>query len=43
MYVWRNDEGKIVGAFLNLQPGYAEEWLELDNPELVEFFNPVAQ
>ena len=37
MYVQRNGSGVIIGAYANLQPGFAEEWLELDNPELIAF------
>lgn len=33
-YVQRNESSEIVGRFANLQPGYAEEWLEDDSPEL---------
>lgn len=27
-FVSRSDDGSIVGIFANLQPGYAEEWVE---------------
>lgn len=40
MYVKRNEQGVIVSAYGNLQPGIAEEWLENDDPELLAFLNP---
>lgn len=39
MYVERR-EGVIVGAYLNPQPGYAEEQVADDDPELVAFLDP---
>ncbi len=33
-FVQRNDTGEIVGRFANLQPGFAEEWLDDDDPAL---------
>ncbi|RBJ82158.1 hypothetical protein C3L29_012815 [Pseudomonas sp. MWU12-2534b] len=33
-FVQRNEAGEIVGRFANLQPGYAEEWLDESSPEL---------
>lgn len=39
-YVSRNDAGNINGLFANLQPGYAEEFLPDDDPEVVAFLNP---
>lgn len=35
-YVQRTD-GVITGTFANLQPGFAEEFLPDDNPEVVAF------
>jgi hypothetical protein len=34
-YVQRNTEGNITGKFANLQPGYAEEYLDDNDPELI--------
>lgn len=34
-YVQRDAGGAIVGRFLNKQPGYAEEWLADDAPEIL--------
>lgn len=39
-YVQRNELGKIIGAFANLQEGFAEELVEDDSLELLEFYNP---
>jgi hypothetical protein len=39
MYVQRTND-KITGAFANLQPGLAEEWLADSDPELQMFLNP---
>ena len=36
-YVQRDDEGNITGCFANPQPGFAEEYLPDDNPEVVAF------
>nr|WP_319528424.1 hypothetical protein [Pseudomonas laurentiana] len=33
-FVERNDVDKIVGRFANLQPGFAEEWVDDDDPAL---------
>lgn len=33
-------EGQINGIFTNLQEGYAEEWVEDTDPEVVAFLNP---
>jgi hypothetical protein len=38
-YVERRD-GKVTGLYANLQPGYAEEFLEDDHEEIVAFRNP---
>jgi len=35
-------KGVIVGAFTNLQPGFAEEELAPDSPELLVFLDPPA-
>jgi hypothetical protein len=41
-YVWveRTGGGAIKGIYANKQPGYAEEQLPDDNPEVVAFRNP---
>jgi len=39
-YVSRGDSGNINGLFANPQPGYAEEFLPDDDPEVVAFLNP---
>lgn len=36
VFVQRTD-GKITGVYANAQPGYAEEELPADHPEVVEF------
>lgn len=41
-YVGRDGAGKINGRYTNLQQGYAEEWVEDDNAELMEYLNPPA-
>lgn len=33
-YVQRNEAGEVVGQYANRQPGYAEEWIDEDAPEL---------
>ena len=33
-FIQRNDAGEIGGRFANLQPGFAEEWLDDDDPAL---------
>ncbi|WP_422402647.1 hypothetical protein [Pseudomonas sp. GZD-209] len=38
MFVLRNEAGKVVGVFANLQPGKAEEYLQPDDAELSAFF-----
>lgn len=38
-YVQRGS-GVIVGVFTALQPGFAEEFLPDDNPEVMAFLNP---
>lgn len=39
-YVERDENGKIVGVYANLQEGYAEEELADDDTDLVAFLNP---
>ena len=36
-YVQRNENGEISGTFANPQPGFAEEYLPDDDPEVVAF------
>ena len=36
-YVQRDDDGNINGIYANLQPGYAEEYLPDNNPEVLAF------
>ncbi|MGK4311646.1 hypothetical protein ACSMFX_26140 [Pseudomonas mosselii] len=38
-YVQRDEAGKVSGRFANPQPGFAEEWLDDNHPEL----HPSAQ
>lgn len=33
-FVQRDESGTIIGRFANLQPGFAEEWLDDDDPAL---------
>lgn len=40
-YIQRRDD-KVAGLFGSSQEGYAEEWLEDDDPEVIEFLNPPA-
>lgn len=40
MYVERNLQGAIVGAFANIQPGFAEEYVADDSTELLDFLYP---
>lgn len=40
MFIQRNELGKIVGAFANLQHGFAEEMIDDDAEELVYFLMP---
>jgi hypothetical protein len=35
-FIQRNEDGVVVGQFANLQPGIAEQWLDDDDPELLE-------
>ena len=39
IWVQRNDTGAICATFANQQPGYADEQLPADHPEVVEFLN----
>jgi predicted ATP-grasp superfamily ATP-dependent carboligase len=39
-FIQRDAQAKVQGCFAQRQPGYAEEFLELDSPEVVAFFNP---
>ncbi|NTS31250.1 hypothetical protein HQ945_08280 [Phyllobacterium sp. BT25] len=39
-YVTRDVDGVVDGLYANLQPGWAEEWLEDDAAEVVAFLNP---
>jgi hypothetical protein len=34
------DNGTIVGVYANAQPGYAEEWREDDDADVVAYLNP---
>jgi hypothetical protein len=38
-YIERKD-GKVIGIYANAQPGYAEELLADDHPDIVAFNNP---
>lgn len=33
-YVQRTESGRIFGQYANLQPGFAEEWIDDGSPEL---------
>ncbi|MGE8308982.1 MAG: phage tail assembly chaperone [Pseudomonas protegens] len=33
-YVQRTENGRIFGQYANLQPGFAEEWIDDGSPEL---------
>jgi hypothetical protein len=39
-YVQRDIEGRICGVYANLQPGYAEEFLDDNDPAVLAFLNP---
>jgi len=41
MYIQRNQQGEISGAFANRQDGYAEEYVAEDAPELVAWLEAV--
>lgn len=36
-YVQRTSAGAICGLYANLQPGFAEEWLDESDPTIVSF------
>lgn len=40
-WVQRNEAAEVIGRFANLQPGYAEEWLDDDHPDLAWVSLPV--
>ena len=40
MFIQRNAQGQIVGAFANRQPRLAEEFAPDDSPELTAFLSP---
>ncbi len=40
VFVQRDPDGKIVGVYACQQDGYAEEFLEDDNPEVIEALAP---
>ena len=40
VFVERDTNGTVSGIYAVAQPGYAEEELEDDNPEVVVFLNP---
>jgi hypothetical protein len=39
-YVSRDGSDSINGLYANLQPGFAEEYLPDDDPEVMAFLNP---
>lgn len=41
-YVQRDGNNAVCGVYANLQPGYAEEWLEDDDAEVLAYLNPPA-
>jgi len=41
-WVQRNIGGIIIGAYANRQPGYADEQLSEDDPEVIAFQHPEA-
>lgn len=38
MYVMRDEGGAIVGVFVSMQEGYAEEFIEPGSKELSDFY-----
>lgn len=40
MFVQRSKDGKVIGVFGQPQPGYAEEELPDDHPEVLAYLNP---
>jgi len=43
MHVMRNDEGDIVGVFVLRQEGFAEEQVDDEDPELIDFLTPINE
>ncbi len=41
-YVQRDGNNAVCGVYQQLQPGYAEEWLEDDDADVIAFRNPPA-
>jgi len=41
-YVQRDGSNAVCGVYAQRQEGYAEEWLEPDDPEVVAYLNPPA-
>lgn len=41
-YVQRDGSNAVCGVYANAQEGYAEEWLEPDDPEVLAYLNPPA-
>lgn len=39
-YVQRDGAGIIIGLYASFQEGFAEEFLEEDNPEVIAFLDP---
>jgi len=39
-FVQRNHSDKITGVYASIQPGYAEEHLPDDDPEVISYLNP---
>lgn len=42
-YVERDSDGVVKGCYVNPQPGYAEESLEDDAPEVIAFWERVEE
>ena len=40
MFIERDKDGKIKGVYANPQPGYADEELADDHPEVLAFLSP---
>jgi hypothetical protein len=38
MFVMRDENGVIVGVFTSAQPGFAKEFISVDDDELKEFY-----
>lgn len=43
VFVQRNNSGYIIGAYASRQPGYAEEKLDDDDPEVLRYLNPTIE